>query len=112
MKGAMAVPCVRISSPPNRNMTIMIGNSQNFLRTRANRHNSDSIDISFPLELFLHGFRRRTRRLATYPVTRRVSIELQVKQVLAAQPQEHGDRREDHEKNKPHHDRIDDFGKQ
>ena len=47
MNGAMALPCVKIRSPPNRNMTIMIGSNQYFFHTRAKRHNSATIDILF-----------------------------------------------------------------
>jgi hypothetical protein len=40
IKGAMAEPCAKTNNPPSNNMEMMIGKSQNFLRTRRNRHNS------------------------------------------------------------------------
>jgi hypothetical protein len=40
MNGAIAEPCVAISSAPNNAIVIIIGASQNFLRTRKNDQNS------------------------------------------------------------------------
>ena len=40
MNGAIAEPCVAISSAPNNAIVIIIGASQNFLRTRKKDQNS------------------------------------------------------------------------
>jgi hypothetical protein len=40
MKGATALPWLKIINPPKMAMTKMIGRSQNFFRTRRNIHSS------------------------------------------------------------------------
>jgi hypothetical protein len=40
MNGAIAEPCVAISNAPNNAIVIIIGASQNFLRTRKKDQNS------------------------------------------------------------------------
>ena len=40
MKGATTEPCASISKPPSINITMIIGASHNFLRTRKNDQSS------------------------------------------------------------------------
>src|SRR5262245_47639053 len=48
MKGATAEPCVRMIRVPHSNKTMMIGSSQNFLRSFIKAHNSST---NSPMEL-------------------------------------------------------------
>jgi hypothetical protein len=49
MKGAITEPCASISKPPRINITIMMGASHSFLRTRKNAQSSfkNSIRLAF-----------------------------------------------------------------
>jgi len=47
MKGATAVPCVKMRSPPNIASTMIIGSNQNFFRAFIKANSSRKKDISY-----------------------------------------------------------------
>ena len=53
MKGATAVPLVRITTPPNTPNAMTTRSSQNFFRVRMYSQNSDKNSISFLLPYFM-----------------------------------------------------------
>src|SRR5262245_36252696 len=87
MNGAITDPWVAISSAPNNAMVIIIGASQNFLRTRKKAQNSPiKLPIGFLSELLPHALGPARRRLAIYPICGRSPIRLQAQWSLAHHP--------------------------
>ena len=79
MKGATALPWVTTISPPNKNIIMIIGKSQNFFLTRIKRHNSFIKDIVNFLELVSHTFDRWLAGWCTFdPVTFSLMFKLKV----------------------------------
>src|SRR5580692_8945153 len=113
MNGAMAEPLVSTIRPPKITIMIMIGNSQNFLRSFMNAHSSTMIEPIASLlprsELILHGLRRRPRGLAFDPVALGAAVEPQAQKILAARPRQQADRRDGDEEQQPQHDRRHDL---
>src|SRR5476649_2127770 len=116
MNGAMAEPLVSTIRPPNTTIMIMIGSSQNFLRSRMNAQSSmmtepmdvDPFEINLARsELVFHRLRRRTRRGPLDPVAFGVAVELQPQEILAEHPHHQTDRRNRDEEQQAQHDRID-----
>jgi hypothetical protein len=69
MKGAMALPCVRTTSPPKTSNMNIIGKSQYFFRTRMNRQSSKRNDIDAPLKLIVDAVGNESRRILDQLVT-------------------------------------------
>src|SRR4051812_32530852 len=86
MKGATAEPLVNTTSPPNTTIMIMIGSSQNFLRTRMKRQSSARKSITSLSELVLHCLRRRSRRLPRQPIAVATRLTPQAQQVPPHSP--------------------------
>jgi hypothetical protein len=84
MNGAITEPWVAISSAPNNAMVIIIGASQNFLRTRKKAQNSPiKLPIGFLSELLPHARTPARRRLTIYPIRGYSPIGLQAQWSLA-----------------------------
>src|SRR5260370_24512789 len=89
MKGAMAEPWVAKSSAPNNAIVIIIGASQNFLRTRKKAQNSPiKLRITFLSELPLHIRCPGFRRLALDPIAGRRPISCDTPSSFAPHPRD------------------------
>src|SRR5260370_37598764 len=87
MKGAIAEPWVAKSSAPNNAIVIIIGASQNFLRTRKKAQNSPiKLRITFLSELPLHIRCPGFRRLALDPIAGRGPIGCETQWPFACYP--------------------------
>src|SRR5690242_14139765 len=107
MNGAIAEPLASTRSPPSSSITITIGASQYFLRTRMKRHNS-AIRLMGGLELVLERFGRRSRRRALDPVCPGRFVEAQAQRVLAERTHEQPHRGDHAEEHDAEHDRAHD----
>src|SRR6266540_6681768 len=96
MKGAMALPWVRMIRPPNTASMMRMGTSQNFRLARTNAHSSRTKESIATSELVRHGPGHRTRGPALDPVARSVGVEIQAQEILA-EGAEHESHRGDHE---------------
>src|ERR1044071_225754 len=99
MNGAIAEPLVSTIRPPKITIMIMIGSSQNFLRSRMKAQSSTRIDpISLSRsELVFDRLRRRPRRRALDPVTLGATVDPQAQEILAEGPHDQADRHDGHE---------------
>src|SRR4051794_17931816 len=113
MNGAMAEPLVSTIRPPKITIMIMIGSSQNFLRSRMNAHSSTIIEPIVSLlprsELVLHGLRRRPRGLPLDPVALGAAVHPQAQEILAERPHDEADRRDGHEEQQAEDQRVHDL---
>src|ERR1041385_505052 len=94
MNGAMTLPWVSTIRLPKISITIRIGISQYFLRTRRNIQNSRRNDSMRTSKLLLHRLRRRPRRLAHDPVTARLCVAIEPQRVLPGHAHQEADRRD------------------
>jgi hypothetical protein len=108
----MAEPWASTNNPPNNNMEMMMGNSQNFLRTRRNRHNSEIILMGKTSKLIFKTIRGGTRRGALDPIGLSFIVETEPEGVSAKQSHEDADRGEYQEKQNAQNYRTDNFMQQ
>src|ERR1035437_3974076 len=104
MNGASADPCAKTNSAPTSTSTIMIGSSQNFLRTLMKAQSSAAIPCLAMLrssELSFHVAAHT--RGGCHPETP-VSLRMH-QRTPAEQPHHETDRRDDDEEHDPHEDR-------
>src|ERR1700760_2303966 len=113
MNGAIAEPLVSTIRPPKITIMIMIGSSQNFLRSFMNAQSSTIIEPIVSLlprsELILHGLRRRPRGRPLDPVALGAAVEPQAEEILAAGPRQQADRRDGDEEQQTQDDRRHDL---
>src|SRR5471032_2589955 len=114
MNGAMAEPLVSTIRPPKITIMMKIGSSQNFLRSFMNAQSSTMMEpMVFKSlsrsELIFHRLRRRPRRSALDPVALGVLVQAQAQEILARRPHDQADRRDRHEEQQAHDDRIHDL---
>src|SRR6516162_9920902 len=108
MNGAITDPCDSTTKPPKTAIMTMIGNSQNFLRTRMKAQSSSTKDMGRPQSiLVLHRFGRRSGWLTDDPIARRLWITLQPERVFTKSAHHQPDRHHGRKEQKRHHDRID-----